>query len=213
MRRSCGYSTLAEKSEAQRASSAQWRGLRASRLCRISVPAPAVRALRHAGFPALAVIRIGLAVAAANRTEDPRADDRFFRACAGHAEAGTLAWRKLAELSGRTLERQDAAATLRLGRGLRAGNEQERGERKQDCEPTKSAQHGGLPWLHAFSCNLELSWFGGQYQGAAAARPSHRAADTDPGFASLHPGYARAGPADAHAGRQEPGGRLRNTRR
>src|SRR5215213_11824180 len=111
--------------------------------------APAVGPLRYAGGAARAVVAVSLAVAAANGTKLPGTRSRLLRAGAGLAEAGALARSELAELAVRTGERQNAAARLRLRRGLRPGNENERCESKQYCEPSELAEHMSLP-MHAF---------------------------------------------------------------
>src|ERR1044072_4641673 len=81
--------------------------------------------LGDAGLLAQAIVRIGLVVAAANRTHDLRlAGIRPCHACAGLVALAAATWRELAEGMDRALERQDAAARLRLWfrRGLCARN-------------------------------------------------------------------------------------------
>ena len=77
--------------------------------------------LGHHGRLPLAIIAVGLAIAAADGPENLRADFRHFRAGAGHVDDGALSGLFLTEQSGVALDAGKAAALLadadRMGAG------------------------------------------------------------------------------------------------
>src|SRR4051794_4589662 len=101
---------------------------------------------RHAGGAPLAVVAVGLVVAAANRTEDLGADRRLDCAHALNVARAAAPGRIIAERSVRTLEREDAAAPDRASLRLRSRNEHERGESKQDRQASKLAHVASPPF-------------------------------------------------------------------